>query len=279
MKKIFFVALAIFSLQFISCKKENTIIANDIEGLLKVQEISNDTNTLEIYTKSGKFIVGHNEVFMRVKSIASGAFATDVTADWMPMMHMMMHSHSCPKTAITKVAGKTALYKGDIFFQMAGNTSEKWTLKLNYQTGGLPFVVEDTIDVPNSTRKTIAVVTGSDSKKYVLALMSPENPIIGINDIKVGLFKMESMTSFPSVANYTIEIDPRMPSMGNHGSPNNVNLTYSPTDSLYHGKLSMSMTGYWKINMILKNEAAEELKGEAVTVDNESSTLFFEIEF
>ena len=43
----------------------------------------------------------------------------------------------------------------------------------------------------------------------------------------VGVFKMQSMMVFPVVDNFKVKIDPRMPSMGNHGSPNNVDLTQS----------------------------------------------------
>lgn len=70
-----------------------------------------------------------------------------------------------------------------------------------------------------------------------------------------------------------------MPGMGNHSSPNNVDLTFDATSKMYKGKLSLTMTGYWKINLKLMNAADEILKGENVTEENESSSLFFEIEF
>jgi hypothetical protein len=80
------------------------------------------------------------------------------------------------------------------------------------------------------------------------------------------------------VDNYTIQIDPRMPGMGNHGSPNNVHLTQG-TDKIYRGKLSLTMSGYWKINLQLLDATGAVLKGEPVAGDNESSSLFFEVEF
>ena len=89
---------------------------------------------------------------------------------------------------------------------------------------------------------------------------------------------MENMMNFPRVNNYTVNTDPRMPSMGNHGSPNNVNLTQS-TDLLYNGKLSLTMTGYWKINLQLLNSANEVLKGEEITDTTTASSIYFEVEF
>lgn len=266
------------SLFIYSCKNTE-VIPDETSGLLKVQEIDNDTNVVEIYTSSGKFSVGYNEVFLRIKNKTSGEYSTDATISWMPLMHMMMHTHSCPTSAIQKVAGKTTLYKGYIVFQMPENASERWTLKVNYQLGSDLFEVEDTVAVLNSTRKRVTTITGADSKKYILALIAPQTPKVAVNDIVIGLYKMESMLSFPAVADYSIELDPRMPSMGNHSSPNNENLTYNSTDALYYGKLSLTMTGYWKLNLILKNDLGEILKGEPVTVDNGSSSLFLEVEF
>lgn len=90
---------------------------------------------------------------------------------------------------------------------------------------------------------------------------------------------MENMMSFPVVENYAIKLDPRMPSMGNHSSPNNKDLAYNSASKMYEGKLSLTMTGYWKLNLMLYNANSEMLKGEKVTEDNESSSLFLEIEF
>src|SRR5690554_3145362 len=91
--------------------------------------------------------------------------------------------------------------------------------------------------------------------------------------MKAVLYRMEDMMTFPVVENYTITIDPRMPGMGNHSSPNNEDLTYQAAQKRYEGKLSLTMTGYWKINMKLLDENGEVLKGEDVTEDNPSSSL------
>lgn len=278
MKKFIFMAIAIFSIIAIACQKEITT-PNEIDGLKKVQAISNDTNTIEIYTKKGSFQLGYNNVYLRVKNNTTSQYATDVTFDWTPLMHMMHMTHSCPKSIIKKVDGKETLYQGYIVFQMPENASEHWTLQIKYQTNGKQFTVEDTIAVPNSTRKVVTSFTGTDANKYILALIEPETPQVAINDFKVGLFSRQDMMNFPVVKNYSIDIDPRMPSMGNHGSPNNENLIYQTTDSLYQGKASFTMSGYWKINLILKNASNDTISGNAVTSSVESSNLFLEVEF
>ncbi|HBC03099.1 MAG TPA: hypothetical protein DC015_02610 [Aequorivita sp.] len=100
-----------------------------------------------------------------------------------------------------------------------------------------------------------------------------------MNDLQAVLYKMESMMSFPIVENNRITVDPRMPGMGNHSSPNNEDLTYTTATKMYDGKLSLTMTGYWKINLKLMNSSGETLKGEDVTVANPESSLYFELEF
>src|SRR5690625_7098417 len=75
------------------------------------------------------------------------------------------------------------------------------------------------------------------------------------------IYTMENMHQYSLINDYVLKIDPRMPGMGNHGSPNNQDLTQG-ADLFYHGKLSLTMTGYWKINLILENERSEEHTSE-----------------
>ena len=70
-----------------------------------------------------------------------------------------------------------------------------------------------------------------------------------------------------------------MPSMGNHSSPNNTDLTYSVLDNMYHGNLSLTMTGYWVLNLKLMDADNTLLKGEDVTPTNLQSSLYLELEF
>ena len=70
-----------------------------------------------------------------------------------------------------------------------------------------------------------------------------------------------------------------MPSMGNHTSPNNTNLTFDTASKMYKGNLSLTMTGYWKLNLMMYNNTMQLIKGEEITNSNESSSLFLELEF
>lgn len=191
---------------------------------------------------------------------------------------MATMQHSCPKSEIVKTIGKQTLYNGYIVFQMASHHSEYWELTIDYSVDENDFSVTEVVPVTASDKQRVTSFMGTDNQRYVLCYVEPSSPAVAINDMVVGLFKMENMMDFSIVNNYTIKIDPRMPSMGNHGSPNNVDLTQK-ADGFYHGKLSLTMTGYWKINLQLLNQINEVLKGEEVGENNPSSSLYLEVEF
>jgi len=265
----------------ISCSDENGIEdpVNEVQDLLKVQEFTNSTHIVELFTESGMLSLGYNNITLRITDITSGDFVENALITWKPIMHMTMMTHSCPKSDVSKVINKQTIYGGYIVFQMPENNDEGWDLTIDYTIEGNEYEVEGDISVPNSDKQIVTVFTGADEIKYILALIEPQNPEVKVNDMTVGLYKMENMMSFPVVENYTIKLDPRMPSMGNHSSPNNEDLTFNALTDMYDGKLSLTMTGYWKLNLMLYNSGAELLKGEEVTETNESSSLFLELEF
>jgi hypothetical protein len=274
-------AISIFCLViFTSCSSDSDEITpvNEVADLVKIQTMENDTHLVELYSSKGQLELGYNKVFLRIKKKTDQNFLTNATIEWNPIMHMETTQHSCPVSEVTRKPATESLYEGYIVFQMAENQTEYWTLTLNYAINGVDYTVTDAINVPASIRRSVTVFTGTDDVKYVLALIDPSEPKVATNDMSVGVFKMENMT-FPMVNGYKVKIDPRMPSMGNHSSPNNVDLTQSSADKFYEGKLNLTMTGYWKINLQLENALGEVVKGEPVSDTNEASSIFLELEF
>lgn len=283
MKKYTYIFLFFISLSFLACSETNDEgpedLNKEVEDLIKIQQFSNDDHIVEIYNSTGNFYQGYNELTIRIADKLTEEFVTNASISWLPVMHMTEMMHSCPTSAVQKVSGMKTIYDGFVIFQMPGNSSEGWTLTINYTIGGESYTVDDTINVMASENRVVSVFTGTDQARYVLALIDPLQPEVKINDISAGLYKMENMMTFTPVEGYTVGLDPRMPSMANHTSPNNQDLLYDATDKIYKGKLSLTMTGYWMLNLKVINEQDELLKGEDVTEENESSSLYFEIEF
>jgi len=277
-KKIAILLIAIIA--FASCSKEvNETEMNELEGLTKIRELSNSTHTIELYSKKGELTLGFNEIKLRILDNSSDILVKNAQVSWLPIMHMMTMNHSCPKSTVEKVADEGNLYEGYIMFQMAENVSEYWDLTIDYTIDGVDYSITSEINVLATDKRTVNSFTGSDNVRYLISYLEPTEPKVAINDLKIGVWKMDNMMSFPIADDYTVKIDPRMPSMGNHSSPNNVNATQSSPGSFYEGKLSLTMTGYWKINLQLAKADGTILKGEEITSTVESSSIFFEIEF
>lgn len=274
-----YISVLMLILLTFSCKKDNSIdIKNPLEGLSLVQTIKNTQHQIELYTASGTMEQGYNKIYIRIKN-QDESLVKNAEIDWQPMMFMTTMSHSCPN--IKPIINNTdaGIYQGALIFQMASNETEYWELTFNYTINKQTYTATSRILVKASTKQRVTTFKGSDNVKYILAMTNPNQPKVGINDADALLYKMDNMTTFSPVNNYTIKMDPRMPGMGNHGSPNNVDLIQSSSNPFYKGKLSFTMTGYWKVNLQLLNSANEVLKGETLTSSLESSSIYWEIEF
>jgi len=274
------VAVLFMALALISCSdNDDSTTVNELDGLTKFQEMTNTTHTIELYSHTGVLVQGYNEVKLRIKDNVTNQYIKNATVSWMPVMHMAMMNHSCPNSEVEKITTEGTLYEGYIMFQMAQNDTEYWDLKIDYSIDGVDYTTTSVIDVPASAKRTVNTFTGTDGVKYLVAYVEPHHPSVALNDMKVGVWKMQDMMTFPVVDGYTLKIDPRMPSMGNHSSPNNVHATQTSTGELYNGKLSLTMTGYWKINLQLAKPDGTIVKGEEITDTVTASSIFFEIEF
>jgi hypothetical protein len=170
----------------------------------------------------------------------------------------------------------------------SGQSNGTWYYDIDYTVGGVAYsIVDAVIDVRNAFRadgvtlakviQSVAALDGSGT--YIVALVDPIAPQQGANPITAHVYRREDANTFPPVSGLTLKLDPRMPGMGNHSSPNNVNLTWDDKEQIYSGIVNFSMTGYWRLNLILLNPTGETLYGNEVTAETEASALAFDIEF
>lgn len=284
MKTIKLTVLAlIVSMGFVSCSSDDDsqqIEKDPMAGYNLLTDISANGHTVELYSEVDGLLTGYNEIYVRIKNNADDSYFRDTDITWMPMMNMVGKKHSCPRSALVKTEEST-VSKGFIVFQMPGMGEEYWELTLNYKVGGQDYSSVGKIDVkmPLDQKQRVTSFMGNDEVRYVLAMVGPQEPEVGPNDMRAMLFRMENGMDFPVVGNYRLSLDPRMPAMGNHSSPNNTELTYDAASLSYKGKLNLSMTGYWKLNLKLMDSTGELVKGEDVSEEREASSLFFELEF
>lgn len=282
-------------LLFVACSSDddnNTSFQDETENLQLVKSFEQDGYTLDLFTSSGKLEVGYNQVYFRIEN-SQGEFEENAAITWSPMMTMEMHHHksqeddpmehhhSCPYSEIIKSPGKSTLYEAYVVFIMPSSEMDSWELNLYYTLADIQINQEAVVDVHSSEtdyHKIFVSTMGSDDENYLLALVEPQSPKIGINSMEVAVFKQESDMEFPVVDHYSLKVDPRMPGMGNHSATGSEDLTQNER-GFYEGKVAFSMTGYWKINLILLNEAGEVLKGEPISEDQLESSIHFKLEF
>lgn len=270
---------------FASCSSDDNasdfnVDDNPLTDKYLIYQSIDDGLEWQVYSEKPQLEVGYNEFFLTLKDTETDTYLKNVTMDWMPMMYMHGMAHSAPSSTLSN-SENPIVYQGFVVFQMAGNEQEYWELDVSYEINGnlieesIPLDIVQPLDGMVKTQSFV----GSDEQNYVLAFVAPQKPQVATNDMHAVLYKMNDMHNFSMVEDYSIALDPRMPGMGNHSSPNNKDLEYNAETGLYEGKLSMTMTGYWRLNLQLINADGQVLKGEEITEDHPKSSLYFELEF
>lgn len=261
-----------------SCKKDDIIEDEDtlFEQYDLIQEVTQDNHSLQIYADKKVLHNSYHKLFFKIVDENEKVIAVE-DFEWSPEMHMTNMNHGGPFSE-AEFNDKIKGYETYAIFQMAGNEEESWYFNFTYNIEGQDYDYSTAIEVKESHFRKVSVFQGADDQRYILAFVNPQDPKVGMNTMETYVYKMTNMYQFDKVDNYTIKIDPRMPGMGNHSSPNNTDLVQEGND-IYTGKLNLSMTGYWKINLQLWDANNNLLKGEEVTEEQESSSIYFEIEF
>ena len=269
MKNIIFksVFLLLIAMSIFSCKKDE-IVLSPLDGLTKLQEgyALGAATKVQIWgTKN--FYTGYNQLtLVLLDSINPADTIKDAHIHLKPTMAMAMMSpsngksnamgmtHACPVENPTGDAVR-GMFKGAVAFIMP-SADGTWKLGIsihNHKTdkeGDASFDI--TVDSPTYASLSVFTSQSADSSKLVLSMVQPLTPKVGLNDIEFTLHRKLDMMQWPADSTHTIEFTPEMPSMG-HGSPNNVNPTHV-SNGHYKGKVNFTMTGEWKINVLVKKD-------------------------
>lgn len=200
---------------------------------------------------------------------ATGTPVTDATVGFLPMMAMSNgKNHTCP-TMGPPTLGADLMYHVGTVFQMASTDVDTWSATVNVvradgtaQVASFPLLV-----VADSGRSKVFSYTDpatSTTTKHVSSLNFAGAPQVGLNPVVFTLHRMQDMTTFPSVDDAVVSLDPQMPSMG-HGSPGSVDPTLT-APGRYEGQLSFSMTGEWKTTVSIQR--ADVVLGTPVFTTN-----------
>lgn len=269
-KYITMAALAIVSL--LSCSKKDDdkptppVPPTPPTQLKTVAETKVDTYTVRLQNTSGTFVMGYNDVTLSVTD-ASGKEVDLQAATFTPWMEMykgdgkggfskeIMHTHTCPHTALAKEGN---VWKSQVLFQMMTAPSGVWFGKVTFKVGGkehktdrLDFtVVEQTNKALGKVRNFRVFTEGGNSKgqKHIYAVIAPEHPKVGENDLVLGIWKMQSMESFPEVEGLTVGV-----AVKDAAGKELSTTTLSYKDKFYRGKVTYPKAGTYILAYTLKD--------------------------
>lgn len=248
-----------------ACSDDETTF-DPTEGLTKIGEAYalGAGAKAELWAKEDLF-AGYNNLYVALYDSVDGERITESPVQFNPLMKMSTGmKHSCPVINPEETAVKE-LFPGVVVFIMPSSDMGSWKMDVrihnhhNEKEGTATF---DIVVANPSVTQVKSFVTGSGEKMFA-SYTFPEDKKVGVNDFEVIVYQMVSGMEFAPIQDYTIHLEPEMPSMG-HGSPNNVDPVHE-ADGRYMGKVNFTMTGDWRLNLKLNR------------ADDANQSLFFDV--
>jgi uncharacterized ubiquitin-like protein YukD len=238
---------------------------------------------ISIEALNGTFYKGYNEFHLKIVNTQTNQNVSTSEVTFLPILNNADGSKtSCPHEYKVAYDAVNKYFGGYSVFTNESTASGSWKLYVSFTADNQKYEVNKDISVEKQVNKNLNMTsfTGKDNEQYVIALVSPQKPTVAENPLTAGIYKYNKPSntagtfpdptqfSYSEVSGYTLKLDPRMPepSMGNHSSPNNKDLTQQ-NDGLYHGVVNYTMTGNWTLNLIMMNQNGLILKGTVVPTD------------
>ncbi|MBR6866807.1 MAG: FixH family protein [Prevotella sp.] len=247
----------------------------------ELSTVVDDQYNIFAYSQTGSLHSGYNDIFFVATKKKTGNYIKnfDITGIT-PLMHMvkmdMYHSTPVGPDAASFNNGYLAVKRTWVSFLMNTSENGSWTLSYDAQvlgkTGGIEKrdIVVDALPQGQAWLKSFKVGDAT----YFLSLVNPLDFKTGTNTITAYVSKKSDQATVPyalAEENFTVDIDPRMPDMGNHTSPDNTSLV-KQADGSYKGTINLTMTGLWRIHLTVR-----DAQGNIVAGGEELSTLYWDV--
>ena len=257
---------------------------NFLKTVKLIPELSTEIDgkyNVYVYTKTGSFHTGYNEIYFVSTKKETGNYIKELTVTGhTPLMFMskMNMYHSTPVSEKSRIVNYDYLAVKRVWVSFLMETSENgsWTYSYEVDVLGKSGGVEKkdiTVNaLPEGQVWLKSFKVGDDT--FFLSLVNPTDWKTGTNTIKAYVSKKSNPITTPyalAAETFTVDIDPRMPDMGNHTSPNNTPLV-KQEDGSYQGTINLTMTGLWRIHLKVKDN-----EGNVVAGGEEGSTLFWDV--
>lgn len=249
-----------------------------IEGIELVVDGQYKVN---VYSRTGTLHTGYNDLYFVATKASSGNYIKflDIT-NLTPLMFMskmnMYHSTPTFGEVGTFDLNLVAVKHGWVSFLMNTSEAGSWSLAFDAEVlkrkGSLEATGITVNALPEGQVWLKSFKVGDDT--FFLSLVNPTEWNTGTNNIKAYVSKKSNPITTPyalATETFKVEIDPRMPDMGNHTSPNNTPLV-KQRDGSYQGTINLTMTGLWRIHLKVK-----DADGNVVAGGEDQSSLYWDV--
>ena len=271
------------------CSAEEALaVYNFLQTVKLIPELTlniTDQYQVAVYSSTGKLHTGYNDLYFVATKKKNGNYVKDFSIPALsPLMFMskMNMYHSTPVSAGAKLFDYTylAVRKGWVSFLMNTSEAGSWTFSYDANVLGTEGKLQEatiTVDALPDGQAWLKNFKWND-QTYFLSLVNPTDWQTGKNTITAYVSKKSNPITTPyalAEEQFTIEIDPRMPDMGNHTSPDNVSLT-KQADGSYQGTVNLTMTGRWRIHLTVKDAQGNVVAG-GDDLDEGYSSLYWDV--
>lgn len=228
-----------------SCSDNNSNTNSDIE-LISISSVVSGDFTVQL--ESEKLLeTGYNQLYWSVSKGNERVQLDSVT--FSPIMDMTTMKHSCPKGKPAKSSSVEKAFESYAVFIMPSGAMGTWSISVNaYLSSGEHIETELPVSIANSWR--LQSVTVNDTK-YFVSWVSPTEPFVGKNTVKLMLHKKMTMMSFPSTDDFTLSMYPYMDMGAGEGHSAPYEQLTAKGNGVFEGSISYSMSGDWQITVTI----------------------------
>lgn len=280
MKKFKYILVAAMAaVTLFSCKKDDDkpapVPVPTPEAPKTVAEAKTDdkekTYTVRLQNTTGTFVMGYNDLMLSVVDAAGKEVALEA-ATFTPWMNMFKgdgkggfikevdFTHSCPHTPLAKEGN---VWKSQALFQMKTGPSGVWFATITFKIAGkeyelkrLDFEVKPQPNKALGTVNRFKLFSGDKGQAHLYALVAPESPKAGENEIALGIWKMQNMQSFPQVTDWVVEV--KVSEKGNTAAISTATLRYER--GFYRGKVTYPKAGEYTLSYTLKDAQGKAIQ-------------------
>ncbi|MBF1126469.1 MAG: hypothetical protein HXL66_05740 [Capnocytophaga sp.] len=287
MKKFKYILVAAMAaVTLFSCKKDDDKPAPKPTPTIPEAKVGDYTVRLE--SSTGAFVMGYNNLTLSVLDAAGKEVALEA-ATFTPWMNMfegdgkggftqkVMHTHTCPHTPLAKEGN---VWKSQVLFQMITGPSGVWFATITFKVAGKEYELKRLdFEVKPQTNKALGTVnrfklfSGDKGQAHLYALVAPESPKAGENEIALGIWKMQNMQSFPQVTDWVVEV--KVSEKGSTAAISTATLRYER--GFYRGKVTYPKAGEYTLSYTLKDAQGKAIQPK--NNDKVDTTIGTEIQF